>query len=103
MYGKVKVLGDEAAPLFRWLKANAPEDKRHEIKWNFNKFLVDTNGNVVDRFELLCRTCRGCDCPHREPAARGIAGTAPRLFRPGNTNAPGPCGPGGVPFRDAKV
>ena len=51
MYGKVKVLGDEAAPLFRWLKANAPEDKRHEIKWNFNKFLVDTNGHVVDRFE----------------------------------------------------
>ena len=51
MYGKVKALGDGAAPLFLWLKSNAPADKRHEITWNFNKFLVDTTGNVVDRFE----------------------------------------------------
>ena len=51
MYAKVKVLGDGAAPLFKWLKTNSPEGKQNEIAWNFNKFLVDGEGHVVDRFE----------------------------------------------------
>ncbi len=51
MYAKVRVLGEDAHPLFRWLKAEAPEGKQGEIQWNFNKFLVDGEGKVVDRFE----------------------------------------------------
>ncbi|MCA9002944.1 MAG: glutathione peroxidase, partial [Planctomycetes bacterium] len=51
MYSKVTVLGETAHPLFKWLKENAPEGKRGEIQWNFNKFLVDGEGRVVDRFE----------------------------------------------------
>ena len=41
MAEKVKVNGDEADPLFVWLKDNA--DVKGKIKWNFNKFLVTKN------------------------------------------------------------
>ena len=49
--GKVEVNGESAAPLFCWLKAEAPGvlgTKR--IKWNFTKFLVARDGRVVRRF-----------------------------------------------------
>ena len=32
-------------------KANPDYDKNPDIKWNFTKFLIDRNGNVVERFE----------------------------------------------------
>ena len=51
MFAKVDVNGDTAHPLFKALKAAAPGLLGSEgIKWNFTKFLVDRNGNVVDRF-----------------------------------------------------
>jgi glutathione peroxidase len=51
MFRKIKVNGDDAHPLFQWLKAR----KRgvlgtSAIKWNFTKFLVDGAGVVVDRY-----------------------------------------------------
>ncbi|MGA8729853.1 MAG: glutathione peroxidase [Terracidiphilus sp.] len=51
MFEKIEVNGSAAHPLYRFLK----EGKRglfgtKRIKWNFTKFLVDRNGNVVDRF-----------------------------------------------------
>ena len=74
---KVEVNGDSAtvSPLFAWLKAQAPfggfdttdprgayldkmfrqqdpqYDQNPDIKWNFTKFLVDREGNVIERFE----------------------------------------------------
>lgn len=48
---KVEVNGDGADPLFQWLKAEAPGllgTKR--IKWNFTKFLVNRDGEVVGRY-----------------------------------------------------
>ncbi len=49
--GKVDVNGDDAAPLFRHLKKEAPGILGSEaIKWNFTKFLVDRDGKVVDRY-----------------------------------------------------
>ena len=49
-FSKVKVNGKEEEPLFRFLKDNAPENKGKNVKWNFTKFLVDKEGNVVARF-----------------------------------------------------
>ena len=51
MFAKVDVNGDAAAPLYRWLKKAKPGLLGSEaIKWNFTKFLVDREGNVVSRY-----------------------------------------------------
>jgi glutathione peroxidase len=51
MFAKVDVNGDAAHPLWRDLKKAAPGLLGSEgIKWNFTKFLIDRNGQVVDRF-----------------------------------------------------
>ncbi len=75
MFSKIEVNGENAAPLFKYLKAEKsfagfdPEhpltpmlesmlEREHpnyknesDIKWNFTKFLIDQQGNVVERFE----------------------------------------------------
>lgn len=50
-FDKIKVNGNEAHPLYTYLKENAPEGKQGRIKWNFTKFLINRNGEIVDRFE----------------------------------------------------
>ena len=73
-YGKIDVNGDGAIPLYRWLTGNTsfagfgkgPQalvmngiakkmDKDYKnngsIKWNFTKFLIDREGNILSRFE----------------------------------------------------
>ncbi|MCW5626639.1 MAG: glutathione peroxidase [Burkholderiales bacterium] len=51
MAAKIDVNGAGAAPLYRYLRAAAPEaDGRTEIPWNFTKFLVDRQGRVVARY-----------------------------------------------------
>ena len=72
-FQKVDVNGENESPLFTFLKSKQgfkgfdglkgkilipiakamdPDYKNNSnIKWNFTKFLVDRNGNVVDRFE----------------------------------------------------
>jgi glutathione peroxidase len=51
MFEKIDVNGDGAHPLYRWLKSSAKGVLGSEgIKWNFTKFLVDRQGQVVDRF-----------------------------------------------------
>ena len=47
---KVDVNGKNAAPLFEYLKEASPGILGKAIKWNFTKFLVDSEGNIVDRF-----------------------------------------------------
>lgn len=69
-FAKIDVNGKDAAPLFVWLKEQAPQDagdaesesfdkkiklmklfaKPGDIKWNFGKFLIDREGNVAGRF-----------------------------------------------------
>ena len=75
MFSKIDVNGEHAAPLFEYLreeKGFKGFDKEHlltsmlesmmerknpnyknenDIKWNFTKFLIDREGNVVERFE----------------------------------------------------
>ena len=51
MFSKIDVNGDNAIPLYKYLK----NEKRgifwtEAIKWNFTKFLVDAQGNVVERY-----------------------------------------------------
>ena len=48
-FKKIKVNGKEADPLFDFLCAS--EGKRKNVKWNFTKFLVDKQGQLVNRFE----------------------------------------------------
>ena len=75
-FSKVDVLGENAIPLYKWLEANSKfegfdknpmglmlggvvkkMDKDYKsnsaVKWNFTKFLVDREGNVVARFEPM--------------------------------------------------
>jgi glutathione peroxidase len=51
MYSKISVKGADQAPLYTYLTKDAGPGVAGEIKWNFTKFLVDRNGNVVQRFE----------------------------------------------------
>jgi len=51
MFAKIDVNGEQAHPLYTYLK----EAKKgllgsEAIKWNFTKFLVDKNGNVINRY-----------------------------------------------------
>ena len=51
MFAKIEVNGDDAAELYRLLKAAQPGDgDSAEITWNFEKFLVDRSGEVVKRY-----------------------------------------------------
>ena len=51
MFGKIEVNGGGTDPLFKHLKKEAPGALGTErIKWNFTKFLIDTDGNVVKRY-----------------------------------------------------
>ena len=51
VYAKIDVNGADTAPLFEHLKKEAPGLLGSKgIKWNFTKFLIDRDGNVVDRY-----------------------------------------------------
>ncbi len=49
MFEKIHVKGDAQHPLYAWLTAPSAA-LGGEIEWNFQKFLVDRDGNVVERF-----------------------------------------------------
>ena len=47
---KVSVKGDDMVPIFKWLTAQPNPDFTGDIKWNFEKFLLDENGKLVHRY-----------------------------------------------------
>ncbi|QYK00423.1 glutathione peroxidase [Shewanella psychrotolerans] len=51
LFAKIEVNGDGASPLYRYLKKQAKGLLGSEsIKWNFTKFLVNSDGEVLERF-----------------------------------------------------
>lgn len=49
MAEKVSVTGEDMHPVFSWLCAQTNPDFTGEIKWNFEKFLLDSTGKLVGR------------------------------------------------------
>lgn len=51
MFSKIEVNGDKAAPLYKYLTSvNTKPTGKGKISWNFEKFLVGKNGEIVARF-----------------------------------------------------
>lgn len=50
MFAKINVRGKDAHPLYKYLTKEAPGIVSDQIKWNFTKFLIDQDGNVVKRY-----------------------------------------------------
>ncbi len=50
MFQKIDVNGSNAHPLFQYLKKEKGGVLGKEIKWNFTKFLIDREGNIVKRY-----------------------------------------------------
>ena len=51
MFNKIEVNGDNASPLFKFLKRESPGIVGTEsIKWNFTKFLINQSGQVLKRY-----------------------------------------------------
>ncbi|RKJ50381.1 glutathione peroxidase [Butyricicoccus sp. 1XD8-22] len=50
MFAKIDVNGDNADPLFKFLKEQKKGVLSKNIKWNFTKFLIDKNGSVIERY-----------------------------------------------------
>ncbi len=50
LFAKVDVNGRDAHPLYQWLRSEKSGMVGNKIRWNFTKFLIDTDGNVVNRY-----------------------------------------------------
>src|SRR5690606_16848163 len=50
IFAKIDVNGEGEEPLFTFLKAQKKGFVSNKIKWNFTKFLIDKNGQVVERY-----------------------------------------------------
>jgi len=49
-FAKIEVNGENESPLYTYLKRQKGGVLGSKIKWNFTKFLIDREGNVVERF-----------------------------------------------------
>ena len=50
LYEKLHVRGRSIHPLYAHLTSAGPEETRGPVRWNFTKFLIDRDGNIVARF-----------------------------------------------------
>ena len=50
-FKKIDVKGDNAEPLFTYLCSQNEKGKYKKVKWNFTKFLISKDGEVLGRFE----------------------------------------------------
>lgn len=53
MFEKIDVNGENRHPLYDHLINGAEERKGSDIAWNFEKFLVDRNGNIIKRYNSI--------------------------------------------------
>ena len=52
-FGKIDVNGDNEEPLYTFLKKQKGGILGNNIKWNFTKFLIDREGNVLKRYDSM--------------------------------------------------
>jgi glutathione peroxidase len=50
LFSKIDVNGPDAHPLYQWLRSEKSGLVGDKIRWNFTKFLVDSEGKVVERY-----------------------------------------------------
>jgi len=51
MMSKISVKGDDMAPIYQWLTKQTMNGKMDsEVKWNFQKYLIDENGQLIASF-----------------------------------------------------
>ncbi|KAI6192175.1 Glutathione peroxidase [Aphelenchoides bicaudatus] len=50
LYAKIETNGDNAHPLYKFLKEQQPGTLTDSIKWNFTKFLVNRKGRAIERY-----------------------------------------------------
>ncbi len=55
MFSKIEVNGDGAHPMYKYLKKELSGLLGGRIKWNFTKFLIDSNGNPIKRFAPITK------------------------------------------------
>ncbi len=54
-FSKIRVNGEGEEPLYTYLKSQKTGKFGSQIKWNFTKFLIDREGNVVARYAPMTR------------------------------------------------
>ena len=54
-FHKIDVNGNNADPLYVYLTTQNKNGKTQKIKWNFTKFLISKNGEVIDRFSPMTK------------------------------------------------
>ena len=54
-FEKIDVNGENESPLFTFLKTQKGGILGDNIKWNFTKFLIDKNGNVINRYAPMIK------------------------------------------------
>ena len=54
-FHKIDVNGNNADPLYAYLTTQNEKGKTQKIKWNFTKFLISKNGEVIDRFSPMTK------------------------------------------------
>jgi glutathione peroxidase len=50
IYAKTKVKGSRQSELYKYLVGKSPKRKGRKVKWNFEKFLINREGEIVNRF-----------------------------------------------------
>jgi len=55
MFSKIDVNGENAHPIYKYLKTELNGLLGSKIKWNFTKFLIDSHGNPVKRFAPITK------------------------------------------------
>ena len=55
MTTKLPVSGDSIQPVFSWLTNEANKDHDGPVRWNFEKFLINKEGQLVDRWRSFSK------------------------------------------------
>ena len=71
MFGKVEVNGEDAHPLYQWLRTEKKGMLGEKIKWNFTKFLVGRDGQVIKRYGSTTKPEKIAEDIERALAAQG--------------------------------